>query len=116
VGVERRQGIQQFLGAAAAGGAMYQKTYVNGAWSGWKNLGGVFQGTPAVTYHDGRLDMFAIEPGTHAIYQRTYSGGAWDTWHSIGGGDFDGYAQSPINHAISGSAWGAWHSLGGDFS
>jgi hypothetical protein len=76
-------GVYHVFGISPAG-ALYQRTW-NGSWSDWQNLGGTITGTPAVTYHNGRFDVFAIGPGsTHAMYQKTYDNG-WGDWHSIGG-------------------------------
>ncbi len=75
-------GEYHVFGVKASSGVLYQNTW-NGAWSGWQNLGGTVTGTPAVTYHDNRLDVFAESPNG-AMYQKTWNG-TWSDWNSIGG-------------------------------
>jgi hypothetical protein len=113
-------------------GAVYRKVFANGAWSTWQNLGGVVTGTPAITYHVGRFDVFGI--GTDgAAYQKYWSNGNWSAWYNLGGGPFTGgvaavYASdTKQNHVLAVSkntgavyrkvfangAWSGWQNLGG---
>jgi hypothetical protein len=48
--------------AGSAGGGLFQNTW-SSSWGGWQNLGGNLTGTPSVTLHGDRFDVFAISPG-----------------------------------------------------
>ena len=119
------------------GGALYQDTW-NGTWSGWQNLGGRITGTPAVTFHDGRFDVFAAARTSRAVFQKTFDGG-WGPWSSIGGnlgqgglgavyenGEYHVFGISPggvlfqntwsgawNGSSWAGSRWQGWQDLGG---
>ncbi|MFI5933727.1 hypothetical protein [Actinoplanes sp. NPDC051494] len=119
--------------AGTSGGALYQDTW-NATWGGWHSLGGNLGGSPAVTYHDARYDVFAVNDGgtatTGSVFQRTYQNGAWGDWHSIGGefnnqfgaaaiyenGKYHVFAVSPFGtlmQRVWNGSWGDWQNLGG---
>jgi hypothetical protein len=59
-------------------------------WAGHRwhvhNLGGVTSGTPAVTLHHGRYDVFAVS-ASRRVYERTYYPHAsWGRWHAVASG------------------------------
>jgi hypothetical protein len=72
-------------------GALWQRTYGNNAWSGWKGLGGqLASGTGPATdagrisvYQIGRLDVFV--EGTDAGLWHRVKIGTWSGWQSLGG-------------------------------
>ncbi|MFI5933728.1 glucosaminidase domain-containing protein [Actinoplanes sp. NPDC051494] len=119
--------------AGTSGGALYQNTW-NATWGNWHSLGGNLGGSPAVTYHDNRYDVFAVNDGgtatTGSVFQRTYQNGAWGDWHSIGGefnnqigvaaiyenGKYHVFAVSPsgtLMQRVWNGNWGDWQNLGG---
>lgn len=77
-------GNYHVFGIKASNGALYQDTSSNGSWLGWQKFGGTVAGTPGVTYHDGRFDVFALSPGGHA-YQRYWVGSGWTGWSELPG-------------------------------
>ncbi len=113
-------------GIAGSNGTLYEDTFTT-AWSGWRGLGGVVTGTPAVTYHDNRFDAFAMSPAG-IVYQKTWQG-AWGDWHSLGGtfaggvaadyhdNQYDVFAISTgkilYQNSYVAGAWTGWHALGG---
>jgi hypothetical protein len=115
------------------GGALFQNTW-NASWGGWQNLAGDVGGTPGVTYHDGRYDVFAVGDSgsatSGAVWQKTFQDGAWSAWHSIGGtlnnaygvaaiyenGDYHVFAVTPAGTLMQrtwNGSWGDWQNLGG---
>jgi mannosyl-glycoprotein endo-beta-N-acetylglucosaminidase len=110
-------------------GILYENTFTT-KWGGWKKLGGTLQGTPAVTYHGGRFDVFGISPANGQMYQKTYKSGAWGSWHSLKGGFkagsgaaaiYDGKDYHVFGISSAGeltentfaTKWGGWKALGG---
>jgi hypothetical protein len=80
--------------------AVWQRTYANNAWSGWKGLGGGLAsgtGPAACSWGAGRLDVF-VQGTDGALYQKSFSG-AWSGWGSLGGA----LTASPAAAAASGS-------------
>jgi hypothetical protein len=121
-------GEQHVFGITHAG-TLFENTYTT-KWSGWKKLGGTVQGTPAVTYHDGRFDVFATSPANGAMYHKIYNGKTWGPWASLGGvfgagngagAVYEGgrYHVFGITHAGTAfektfnSKWGDWKTIGG---
>jgi flagellar protein FlgJ len=119
--------------AGSGGGGLFENTW-NSSWGGWQNLTGEVGGTPGVTYHDGRYDVFAVgdsgAAATGAVWQKTFQDGAWSSWHSIGGtfnnkygvaaiyenGDYHVFAVSPAGALMQrtwNGSWGDWQNLGG---
>lgn len=94
-----------------ANGHMMQSWYVTAS-PGWReqDLGGSLVGTPGVTYHDGRYDVFATAPNGN-LYQDIYtSGGGWMGWQPRLSGwapgvsaVFDGAAYHVFGHNSSGA-------------
>src|SRR2546423_14678580 len=68
-------------------GVLYQLIHTPRGWGSWQNLHGTVHGTPGITYHGRRYDVFAAG-ANGAIYQQTYQG-KWNGWHSIGGSNFN---------------------------
>lgn len=98
--------------------------------STWQNLQGTVEGTPSITYHDGRYDIFATSPGG-TMYMKTWTSPTtgWTSWSSLGGTGLSDaaavWAQNEYHvFSINASgrlmqrtwdgAWGAWQDLGGD--
>lgn len=80
--------------------ALYQKTFANGQWTGWTNLGGSLRSAPSVvSMGDGRLDVFA-RSATNTLIHKTYENGAWSDWVDRGG---------TLASAPSAASWGAGH-------
>lgn len=67
------------------GGSLFQDTLSGSTWSGWQNLRGTLSGTPSVTYHDGRFDVFAHDGSGTAFQKWWTSGNGWSSWHGLGG-------------------------------
>ncbi|HEV2891231.1 MAG TPA: peptidoglycan DD-metalloendopeptidase family protein [Frankiaceae bacterium] len=119
-------GAHHVMGIKTSTGDLYQNTLTSPP-SGWTNLGGVVADTPAVTYHDGRYDVFARSPGG-GMYQKTWNG-TWGAWTSIGGTSLASGAAAVWTgsqyhvFAVNSSgdlmqrtwngSWGAWQNLGG---
>jgi hypothetical protein len=77
--------------------ALHQKTFVNGAWTGWIDLGGNLSSAPtAVSWTSGRLDVFA-RSSTNTLIQRYFANGVWSNWFDLGGG---------LTSAPSATSWG----------
>ena len=69
-------------------GAIYQKSLVNGAWTGWASLGGQATSAPAVSWRRGSLNYFdiAVKGTDNAIWFETFvPGKGWSGWTSLGG-------------------------------
>ena len=118
------------FGIKQSSGTLYQRTW-NSSWGDWQALAGDLRGSPAVTYHDGRYDVFAISSTNAAMYQKTFVDGAWGSWHSIGGtfntnygaaaiyenGDYHVFGVSPAGTLFQrtwNGSWGDWQNLAGD--
>ncbi len=86
------------------------QTYYGG-WS-WhtQDLGGVIVGEPAVTYADGRFDLFAVSPRGR-LFQRTYTGRAWGAWQNLDGSWLPGV--SAVFDPLSRTYYVFGHDLGG---
>jgi hypothetical protein len=63
---------------------MYQRAWTGSEFGGWVDLGGHFQGSPAVTsWGPNRLDFFGI--GTdQRMYQRAWTGSEFGGWVGLG--------------------------------
>lgn len=76
--------------ARDAGGALRQKSMVDGQWPArWSELGGPtggkILGQPAAfASAGGRIDLF-VRGTDNAAYQRTFRDGRWGSWHRLGG-------------------------------
>ena len=110
-------------------GALRQKYWSAGAgWSGWQDLGGVILGTPAVTHHDHRYDVFAVGQNGQ-LYQKVYTD-SWSGWINLGGDYITGvdavYANGQYHVFVvtqsgtlfqktwlPGSGWTGFQNLGG---
>jgi hypothetical protein len=116
--------------ATATNGQVYEDSLTPGAsWTGWSSLGGTATGTPAVTYHDGRFDLFAINVNG-AMSHRIWDNG-WQDWTSLGGafpadsgvtavfnGNYHIFATGTNGQVyedsyVPGTSWTGWSSLGG---
>ena len=62
-------------------GALWQISGRDDRWSA-QSLGGLVLGTPAVTYANGRFDIFAVGVN-QTLYQRSYFNGHWTAWTQI---------------------------------
>jgi hypothetical protein len=62
-------------------GGLWQITGNDARWS-TQSLGGVVLGTPAVTYANGRFDVFA-EGVNQTLCQKSYVNGRWTAWTQI---------------------------------
>ena len=62
-------------------GALWQISGSDDHWSA-QSLGGAVLGTPAVTYANGRFDIFAVGVN-QTLYQRSYVNGHWTAWTQI---------------------------------
>ncbi len=91
---------QMLVFAIGLDGALWNKQWINGAWSDWASLGSpgvALNSTPAaVSRSPGKVDVFA-RGADGAIWQRSHDS-VWNPWVSLGGG---------FN---SGPAVAAWHS------
>jgi hypothetical protein len=83
---------------------------------GWNPVGGISQGTPAVTtWAGGRLDVF-VRGGDNNLWQKAYAG-SWSAWQNLGappGGltsDPAAVAWSPgrIDVFVAGAGGQVWH-------
>ena len=114
--------------------ALHQKTFVNGAWTGWNDLGGSISSAPsAVSWGAGRLDVFARST-SNTLVQRTWtSAGGWADWADLGGvltaapsaaswgpGHLDVFirgASNSVQHKwYLDNGWSGWADLGGSFT
>ncbi|MEV4757471.1 hypothetical protein AB0J86_20470 [Micromonospora sp. NPDC049559] len=123
--------LQMF--ATGDDGSLHQKSFVDGIWSGWEDLGGDLTSAPATASPaEDRLDVFARSKN-FTLVQRTYSGGVWSNWVDLGGsltsaptvvstgaGRLDVFARGAgnglIQRSYSGGTWSTWVNLGGDLA
>ncbi|MGZ4928319.1 MAG: hypothetical protein ACXV76_08575, partial [Halobacteriota archaeon] len=111
-------------------GAVWQRTYSNNAWSGWKSPGGALasgSGPAAASWGNGRLDLF-VQGTDNVMWHKSYTG-TWSGWESLGGA----LSASPAAAASGGNridvfvrgtddglwektnngVWGGWTSVSG---
>jgi hypothetical protein len=112
-------------------GALHQKSYVNGVWSGWEDLGGSLSSAPSVVAWADGFNVFARST-SNTLVHRWYTGGAWSEWEDLGGtltsapsaaswgsGHIDVFARGSDNalvHKFYLRGWSSWSSLGGALS
>lgn len=104
------------------------RTYADGQWTGWQDLGGALTSAPAVaSWGANRLDVFAR--GIDNTLQHIWYDGTWHKWESLGGkltsaptvasweaGRLDIFARTTGNtmiHKWFASGWSNWENLGG---
>lgn len=127
-----RPGGRRDLFAVDLTGHLEQRIYANGAWGSWADLGGSLSSSPVVTFHDNRLDVFAI--GTDgSVQQRSQTGtGGWTPSVRIAdqarygiavayhGGRYDLFTMSTTGELIqyinTSSTWGPVIHLGGIYT
>ena len=83
-------GTRRVFGISAAG----KLTELTGGSGGWQTFdasaGGYVRGTPAVTYRNGRCDVFAIGGDDGGWTMSRRDGGGWSSWSQMGGGNLTG--------------------------
>jgi endonuclease/exonuclease/phosphatase family metal-dependent hydrolase len=114
-------------------GHLVQRTWCNGKWSGWNNLGGDLASAPAaISLKQGHIEVF-VRGRNHHLVQRSYRNGSWGGWKNLGG-DLtaapsaaafgpDGmhiFVRGMNGHLVqrswNGSLWSGWRNLGGDLT
>jgi hypothetical protein len=77
--------VAHVTGIKTSTGVLYKNTLTSPP-SGWQSLSGTVEGTPSLTYHDGRYDAFATSP-SGVMYMKTWTSPTtgWTAWSSIGG-------------------------------
>jgi len=84
-------------------GALWTRSYNNGAWGAWTSLGGqIAAGTgPGASGWSGRLDVF-VAATTGALYQKTWTAASgWSSsWTNLGGNLKSSPAVAMQPHAI----------------
>jgi hypothetical protein len=60
--------------------------WTGSSWTNWEDLGGVLTATPAaVSWGQGRIDIFARGSEGHCWHQWWQDGSGWGTWEDLGG-------------------------------
>jgi peptidoglycan/xylan/chitin deacetylase (PgdA/CDA1 family) len=111
-------------------GAMYQRTYRDGAWSGQTAIGGKIVGAPAAAFAGPTL-VVAARGTDGALWLRMNNQGTWGPWQGLGGilsaapavvgdasGRIDVFARGADNRLYTrtrpaGGGWSGWTGLGG---
>jgi hypothetical protein len=111
--------------------ALHHRSFADGQWSGWEDLGGTLASAPTVVpwtlAGKRRLDVFAR--GSDNSLQHQWFDGAWSGWESLGGtltsapgvaswaaGRLDVFARGANNdlqHKWFDGGWSGWEGLGG---
>ncbi|HEX8632012.1 MAG TPA: trypsin-like serine protease [Catenuloplanes sp.] len=74
------------LFARSRNNTLVQKTYVNGKWSDWQDLGGWITSAPAVaSFEPGRMDVFVRAGSNNSLFHRFFANGSWSVWSDLGG-------------------------------
>lgn len=120
----------------SANGSYQQKYYDGSQWSAWEDFGGAFASAPAaVSWGEGRFDVFGIDNATGGILHKYFDGGAYnDGWENLGGsfagtpvassmgpGRMDVWAASAADGLLFHTFWAPgyyhpWETLGGRFA
>lgn len=107
---------------------LLHRSFSNGRWGGWENLGGTITSAPAAVYRaPNRIDVF-VRGATGELVQRARRNGLWGGWVNLGGSlasapaavvvgrneielfarGIDGYL---LQRRFDGVRWGAWSSF-----
>jgi hypothetical protein len=64
---------------------VYHRTYINGAWQGWANLGAQCNGSPSIcSMWPGRLDVFMRGYDNNLWHNAGNGAGTWWGWENLG--------------------------------
>ncbi len=98
-------------------------------WGSFSSIGGTINGTAAVSWATGRVDLFARGANSNKMYHRVLNGSTWGTWREIGTGFISGpgaatwgpdrldvfakgHDHQILHRFWNGSQWSEWIDLG----
>lgn len=111
-------------------GAVYQRTFHDGTWTGQVSLGGRAVGAPSASVAGSRI-VVAVRGTDGFLWLRLRSQGVWGPWHNVGGvlsasptvvGDATGRIDVVVRGSDNrlwarslpaGGTWSSWTDLGG---